>query len=52
MKFTLHTYGDSHASHHGGWDKIGLENVKYSDGNCHIKDPIYIREFIKHNLLN
>ena len=25
--FTLHTYGDSHASHHGGWDKIGLENV-------------------------
>ena len=25
---TLHTYGDSHASEHGGWTKINVPNVK------------------------
>jgi len=24
---TLHTYGDSHASSHGGWDKINIEGL-------------------------
>lgn len=25
---TIHTYGDSHASHHGGWNDIKHENIK------------------------
>jgi len=25
---TIHTYGDSHASHHGGWSNIQNENIK------------------------
>lgn len=25
---TLHTYGDSHASHHGSWDKISLNQLE------------------------
>ena len=25
---TIHTYGDSHASHHGGWADIKNENIK------------------------
>ena len=31
-------------------DENGFLNVKYSDGNCHVSDPIYIQEFIINNL--
>jgi hypothetical protein len=33
-------------------DENGFLNVKYSDGNCHVSDPIYIQEFIINNLKN
>jgi hypothetical protein len=28
----------------------GFLNVKYSDNNCHINDPIYMREFLLEEL--
>ena len=27
-KIKIHTYGDSHATHHGGWTKISIPNVQ------------------------
>jgi len=33
-------------------DEDGFLDKKYSDGNCHIIDPIFVNEWLKNNLLN
>jgi hypothetical protein len=53
---TVHTYGDSHATHHGGWTKINIKDVNIKTNHLPGKlaysfgrDKLQVVRGVKHN---